>query len=241
MLDSKQESFKHPIEGKKAPRRLKHPRDTFNASMVQGAKFDPVYDMPLIHSDSFVPTALVPFSVAKRDDWTDFDCAVHFCERDQDIEPFWSNPDKYIPKLRLFQGTLGLDLSTCVDFPRALKEWNTYRNRACVYRLQRSGIKTIPLLRGDPDVLEWEIAGLDRGCAIAVSPRGCVRELENRKRFVRGLKNLVNTLEPSLIISYGQNSFGVLDYAIEKGIAVHEYASRGKGSLGGGELNVQIR
>lgn len=222
-------------------RKYKHPRDTFNASMVKGAEFDPMYDMPLIRSDSFVPTALVPFSVAKRDDWTDFDCAVHFCERDQDIEPFWSNPDKYIPKLQKFQGAIGLDLSTCVDFPRALKEWNTYRNRACVYRLQRSGIQTIPLLRGDPDVLEWEIAGLDHGCGIAVSPRGCVRELNNRKRFVRGLKNLVHALEPSLIISYGQNSFGVLDYAIEQGIAVHEYASRGKGSLGGGELNVQIR
>lgn len=240
MLNS-ENSFQLSGEGAKPSRRFKHPRDTFNASMVQGAKFDPVFDMPLIQPDTFVPTALVPFSVAKRGDWTNFSCAVHFCERDQDIEPFWSNPDKYIPKLQLFQGAIGLDLSTCVDFPRALKEWNTYRNRACVYHLQQSGIKTIPLLRGDPDVLEWEIAGLDRGCAIAVSPRGCVRELDNRKRFVRGLKNLVDALEPSLIISYGQNSFGVLDYAIEHGVIVHEYASRGKGTLDGGDLNVEIR
>lgn len=197
--------------------------------------------MPLIRVDSFIPTALVPFSVAKRNNWTNFDCAVHFCERDQDIEPFWSNPEKYLPKLQQFQGAIGLDLSTCVDFPRALKEWNTYRNRASVYRLQQAGIKTIPLLRGDPDILEWEIAGLDRGCAIAVSPRGCVRELDNRKRFERGFKNLIDAIAPSLVISYGANSFGVLDYAIERGIVVHEYASRGKGILGGGDLNGKIR
>lgn len=227
--------------GESKRRRYKHPRDTFNASMVEGAAFDSEYDMPLIRADSFVPTALVPFSVAKRDDWANFDCAVHFCERDQDIEPFWSNPDKFIPKLQRFQGAIGLDLSTCVDFPRALKEWNTYRNRACVYRLQRAGIKTIPLLRGDPDVLGWEIAGLDRGCAIAVSPRGCVRELGNRRRFVRGLKSLVDALEPTLILSYGRNSFDCLDYPISLGIPVHQYASRGKGALGSGDLNVEVR
>lgn len=226
---------------KKAKKRLKHPRDTFNASMVVGAEFDPEYDMPLIRADAFVPTALVPFSIAKRNDWANFDCAVHFCERDQDIEPFWSNPDKYTPKLKKFQGAIGLDLSTCVDFPRALKEWNTYRNRACVYKLQQAGIRTIPLLRGDPDILDWEIAGLSRGSAIAVSPRGCVRELGNRRRFERGLRNLVDALEPSLIISYGRNSFGCLDYPISLGIPVHQYASRGKGVLGGGDLNVKVR
>lgn len=222
-------------------RRFKHPRDTFNASMVEGASFDPVYDMPLVRSDSFIPSALVPFSIAKQNDWENFGCAVHFCERDQDIEPFWSNPDGYIPKLQKFQGAIGLDLSTCVDFPRALKEWNTYRNRACVYKLQQAGITTIPLLRGDPDVLDWEIAGLERGCAIAVSPRGCVRDLDNRRRFVRGLKNLVDSLEPSLILSYGRNSFGCLDYPISLGIPVHQYASRGKGNLGGGDLNVKVQ
>lgn len=221
-------------------RKLKHPRDTFGASMVQGASFDPEFDMPLICSDSFVPTALVPFSVAKRSDWTNFDCAVHFCERDQDIEPFWTNPNKYLSKLKKFEGVIGLDLSTCVDFPRALKVWNTYRNRASVYKLQSAGIRSIPLLRGDPDVLDWEIAGLEQGCAVAVSPRGCIRDLNNRKRFVRGLKNIVDALMPSQIISYGANSWGVLNYPIGLGIPVHEYLSRGKGRLGGGDLNVKI-
>ena len=123
--------------------KYKHPRDTFHAFMVDGAELDPDYDMPLLRDDRFVPTALVPFSVAKRADWTNFDCAVHFCERDQDIEPFWNNPGRYIPKLMKFQGVIGLDYSTCVDFPLPLKEWNIYRNRACDFKLQDSGIGTI--------------------------------------------------------------------------------------------------
>ena len=222
-------------------RKLKHPRDTFHAYMVEGARFDPEYDMPLIRSNRFVPTALVPFSVAMRSDWSNFDCAVHFCERDQDIERFWANPGRYVDKLGKFQGALGLDYSTCVDFPRALKEWNAYRNRACDYYIQKSGCPCIPLLRGDPDIVDWETAGLEKGCAIAVSPRGCVKNRSDRRRFERGVKLIVDRLEPSLIISYGQNSYGVLDYPIGCGIEVHAYASRGRGDLGGGALGVEIR
>lgn len=221
--------------------RPKHPRDTFHAFMVEGASFDPEFDMPLIRNDLFVPKTLVPFSVAKRPDWTDFDCVVHFCERDQDIEPFWSNPAKYLPKLKKFQGAIGLDYSTCVDFPRPLKEWNAYRNRACTYKLQSEGIPTVPLLRGDPDILAREIAGLEGGCAVAVSPRSCIKNRSDRKRFVRGLKLIVDSLEPSMIISYGANAYGVLDYPIDLGIPVHCYTSRGRGKLGGGEHGVQIR
>lgn len=222
-------------------RRLKHPRDTFHAYMVDGAKFDPEYDMPLLRSDSFIPTALVPFSVAMRSDWSNFDCAVHFCERDQDIERFWTNPKRYIPKLAKFQGTLGLDYSTCVDFPRALKEWNAYRNRVCNHYIQQSGIPCMPLLRGDQDIIEWEVAGLEKGCAIAVSPRGCVKNCDDRRRFERGLRLIVDHLSPSLIISYGPNSYGALDYPIGRGIEVHAYASRGRGDLGGGALGVEVQ
>lgn len=229
-----------PASPEKDHLRYKHPRDTFHAFMVDGAELDPDYDMPLLRDDRFVPTALVPFSVAKRADWTDFDCAVHFCERDQDIEPFWNNPGRYIPKLMKFQGVIGLDYSTCVDFPLPLKEWNIYRNRACDFKLQDSGVPTIPLLRGDPDTLEREVAGLKKGRAIAVSPRGCVKDLGNRRRFVRGLRLLMDALEPSMIISYGPNSYGVLDYPIGLGIPVHAYASRGRGDLGGGALGVKV-
>ena len=98
----------------------------------------------------------------------------------------------------------------------------------------------MPLLRGDPDVIDRETAGLEKGCAIAVSPRGCVRDRSDRKRFERGLRLLVDRVEPSLIISYGQNSYGVLDYPIELGIEVHTYASRGRGDLGGGALSVEV-
>ena len=221
--------------------KMKHPRDTFHAFMVEGAEYDPEYDMPLIRQDSFIPTALVPFSVAMKSGWNNFDCAVHFCERDQDIERFWSNPRRYVPKLKRFQGVLGLDYSTCVDFPRALKEWNAFRNRSCDFYLQKEGMKVVPLLRGDPDIFEREIAGMTKGGMIAVSPRGCVMNRDNRRRFERGLHNIVDALEPSLIISYGHNCYGVLDYPISLRIPVHMYCSRGRGDLGGGALSVKVQ
>lgn len=221
--------------------RLKHPKDTFHAFMLEGAVFEPHFDMPILEPETIIPDAIIPFSIAKRDDWTNYNCAVHFCERDTDIEPFWNNPGRYMEKILGFQAAFGLDFSTCVDFPRPQKEYNVYRNRVCDSYIQRAGQHVIPLLRGDPDTLEREIAGLTRGCLVAVSPRGCVKELSNRMRFVRGLKYIVDTIEPNGILSYGGNTYGVLDYPISLGIPVYIYPSRGRGNLGGGAFSVKIQ
>lgn len=222
-------------------KRFKHPRDTFHAFMLEGAQFDPKFDMPLLEAEHVIPSAIVPFSVAKRAGWTNFDCAVHFCERDGDIEPFWNHPERYVDKLLKFQAVFGLDLSTCVDFPRPQKEYNVYRNRVCDSWLQRQGQHVIPLLRGDPDTIEREVAGLERGSMFAVSPRGCVKEVDNRQRFVRGLKFLVDAIQPQVILSYGGNSYGVLDYPLSLGVEVNVYPSRGRGDLGGGALSVKVQ
>ena len=221
--------------------RFKHPRDTFHAHMLKGAQFEPKFDMPILKPERIVPEAIVPFSIAKKASWTNFDCAVHFCERDSDIEPFWNNPKRYIEKLLEFQAVLGLDLSTCVDFPRPLKEYNVYRNRVCDSYIQRKGQHVIPLLRGDPDTIEREVAGLEQGFLFAVSPRSCAKNVDNRRRFERGLKLLVDSIQPEAILSYGENCYGVLDHPISLGITVHVYPSRGRGDLGGGALSVKIR
>ena len=227
--------------GMSKKKHLKHPRDTFHAYMLEGAEFDLKYDMPLLKPEHVIPDAIVPFSVAKRPNWKNYECAVHFCERDQDIEAFWNRPLNYIDKLLKFQAVIGLDLSACVDFPRPQKEYNVYRNRVCDSFIQRHGQHVIPLLRGDPDTIEREVAGLTVGCMVAVSPRGCSKDIEDRRRFIRGLQFIVATLQPNAILSYGGNSYGVLDYPMSLGIEVYVYPSRGRGDVGGGALSVKVR
>ena len=158
-----------------------------------------------------------------------------------DIEAFWNRPLNYIDKLLKFQAVIGLDLSACVDFPRPQKEYNVYRNRVCDSFIQRHGQHVIPLLRGDPDTIEREVAGLTVGCMVAVSPRGCSKDIEDRRRFIRGLQFIVDTLQPNAILSYGGNSYGVLDYPMSLGIEVYVYPSRGRGDVGGGALSVKVR
>lgn len=82
---------------------------------------------------------------------------------------------------------------------------------------------------------------MGKGSLFAVSPRGCVKNVDDRRRFERGLKFLVDSIQPEAILSYGGNSYGVLDYPISLGIDVHVYPSRGRGDLGGGVLSVEIR
>lgn len=227
--------------GKDSRRKLKHPRDTFHAFMYEDAKFEPRFDMPVLKPETIVPDAIVPFSLAKRADWDNFDCAVHFCERDSDIEPFWNNPGRYIDKLLKFQAVIGLDFSTCSDFPRPLKEWNVFRNRVCDNYIQQHGQHVLPLLRGDPDTIEREVSGLEKNSMFAISPRGCIKEVDDRKRFERGLKFAVDSLEPKAIISYGGDGYGVLDYPISLNIPVHIYPSRVRGDFKGSGLSVKVR
>ena len=75
----------------------------------------------------------------------------------------------------------------------------------------------------------------------AVSPRGCSKNVEDRRRFIRGLQFAIDTLQPTVILSYGGNNYGVLDYPISLGIEIHVYPSRGRGNMGGGALSVKVQ
>ena len=181
----------------------RHQRDVFHAHVVDGATFAGEMDLPTMHAVSLVGTnhiRLVPFSVAISPSCTDYDAFVDFYEDDYQFERFWNNPSRYIGRIERFAGAIEPDFSTCLDFPIALKAYNTYRNQALGSFLQRSGMICIPNARCEPD-LPWMLDGTPHESVIAIGARAAVKK-------------------PSEIIWYGSTSYGIDNWLSSLGIPV---------------------
>ena len=209
-----------------------HNRDVFHAWMLEGAEYAGPLDMPKLVPVHVDPDQLVAFSDAMNPAWKDFDCVVHFFEDDCRIERFWNNPKAYIGKLRRFQGVIGLDYSVCYDFPVALKDYNHWRNSVCTYWMQRNLPCSVPQARCEDGDYESVLAGFPKHSTIAIGARSMVRDVNDRAVLKKSVEHIVDFLEPSNLLWYGSDMYGVADYPRLKGIPVHVFPAKGRGQLG---------
>ncbi len=230
-----QDSDETPRQRKKPPH---HARDVFHAWMLEGAQYAQPLGMPMLAPARVDPDRLVAFSDAMDPRWRDFDCFVHFFEDDCKIERFWSRPKSYIDKLCKFQGVIGLDYSVCWDFPRALKDYNHWRNSVCTYWLHRQLGCAVPQARCEDGDYELVLAGFPKHSTIAIGARSMVRNLEDRAVLKKSVERICDFLEPENLLWYGSDQYGVTEYPLSKGIPVYVYPGKGRGNLNhrGGDL-----
>lgn len=219
-----------PDDGKTRHRPKRHGRDVFHAWMLEGATYAGPLDMPVLQPIQAIPNRLVSFDDAMRYDWTDFNCWVHFFDDDMRIERFWNNPKAYINKLSKFNGVLGLDYSVSWDFPASVKHHNHFRNSTSTYWLQKQ-MPTIPQARCEGDDGDEVLAGFPKHSSIAIGARSMVRQREDREVLKRSVKYIVDELEPTNLIWYGSNQYGVAEYSLSMGVPVFFYPAAGKGKL----------
>lgn len=228
----------HPGEDPRRRRKpAHHNRDVFHAWMLEGAEYAGPLDMPRLAPVHVDPDRLVAFSDAMSPAWKDFDCVVHFFEDDCRIERFWSNPKAYIGKLSRFQGVIGLDYSVCYDFPVALKDYNHWRNSVCTYWMQRHLPCAVPQARCEDGIYESVLAGFPKRSTIAIGARSMVRDVNDRAVLKKSVEHIVDFLEPSNLLWYGSDMYGVADYPRLKGIPVHVFPAKGRGKLGHHDLD----
>ncbi|MEE8704883.1 MAG: DUF4417 domain-containing protein, partial [Olsenella sp.] len=209
----------------------RHQRDVFHARMVDGATFVGAMDLPAMDAVSLYGVGkvrLIPFSEAVKSTCTDYDAIVDCYEDDYQFERLWNNPLRYLSRLRLFAGVIEPDFSTCRDFPVALKAYNTYRNQALGYFLQRNGILCVPNVRCEPG-LPWMLDGTPRRSAIAIGARAAVKKPSDRKALVSAVRYAVESLVPTEIIWYGSISYGIGDWLFSLGVPVHVCPARIRG------------
>jgi hypothetical protein len=211
--------------------------DDFHAFMVEGAKFMGLMDLPRLEPVHVDPQTLVSFPDAVGGECGSGDpgAFVHFYTDDFRFERFWKNPKKYLPRLLTYGGLIEPDFSTCVSFPAAVKAGNAYRNRACAYWLQCNGATVVPNVRIDELTKWYALAGIPHESTIAIGAHGCIKNVENRRRFVKSLKIAVDELCPSNIIVAGSDAYGVFDYPRELGIPVKVISIDGRQKSGARE------
>lgn len=148
------------------------------------------------------PNRLIPFSKAVHS--ADTDAWVHFYEDDAAFERLWNRPKIYLPILKKFNGVISPDFSVYRDMPLIMQQWNIYRSRAIGHWMQENGIPVIPNIRfGDERTFELSCAGVHKHGIIAVGSHGCIKLLNEREYFKRGIDFVMDRLKPNTVIVYG--------------------------------------
>ena len=190
--------------------------ERFLAYLVSGAKFEGKYGIPIIRNQKIkVPNKIVPF--AKRDEIKRKDkerTFVHFY-MDFDLNmKLIQNIRRYTRRILKFGGMISPDPSLFFDIPLAVQIFNTYLNRACTYCFQNIGIPIIPNVRwGDKESFEFCFAGLKPNGAYSISTAGGIASKRERNLFKNGLHEMLNVLDPDLIVVHGEMPYDIfVDY-----------------------------
>lgn len=177
------------------------------------------YDIPEIEPTQFDNAEFVGFNYAKSTKNCE-DKAVHFFLDDYQFNRVWTDPDKYIPMLQRFKYVLTPDFSLYTDFPKSLQIYNHYRKHWLGAYWQMHGINVIPTICwSDQDSFEWCFDGEPTRSVVAVSSVGTQNSKEKKRRFLDGYFEMVERLEPELIIFYGR----VPEECKEKSVKVNSY------------------
>lgn len=148
------------------------------------------------------------------DNWISFNFAktcedpeihgVHFFIDDYQFNRVWSQPDAYIERLRRFQAVCSPDFSTYTDFPRAVQIYNHYRKHWLGAYWQEHGITVIPTISwSDYSSFDWCFDGEPVGGIVAVSSVGTQNNPVSQELFITGYREMMDRLEPSKVIMYG--------------------------------------
>ena len=201
--------------------------DGMNPELVRGAVWDGYLGIPLIRrpKEFIIPSEIVPFS--KRKCATRENSAIGFYEMDSVFAEILVSPQSFVSEFRQrfyiepkgVRPLLSPDCSLYRDAPLAVQITNVYRNRAIGYYYQRNGIYVIPSVRWGnaltytTKILREKVAflGVEKHSIVAVSAYGCFKTRDDKYHFEAGLSEMMETLEPKIVLVYGAKNGRVFE------------------------------
>ena len=202
----------------------KNTEDVFGAYLVNGAKFDGFYDIPIMNvpSNIHLPSKLIPYSKLNKVEYEDY-LYGHFYQKDYVFDGrfgIWISlmfniqfkKGFNLGKLKNVYALICPDYSMYFDMPRVMQIWSVYKSRATGYFLSKLGYITIPNVRWtDVKSYEYSFSGLQKNSIVAVSTLGCLKSKADRELFLPGLVELINRIHPNCIILYGNLTKEIVD------------------------------
>lgn len=184
--------------------------DGMDPELVEGAEFDGCLGIPIIKKpDEFIiPTGITPFTY--RNQITTETEAIGFYEKDINFADILINPEKYAEEFKN-KIIISPDCSCYRNAPLSVQITNTYRNRAIGFYLQKNGAYVIPQIRWGnaltytTEFLPEKVAflGVEKHSIVAIGTYGCILSREDKAHFKAGLKEMLLTLEPQIVLVYG--------------------------------------
>ena len=201
-------------------------KDVYNAFLFEGAKYKGFYEFPEIKATFDIPNKLIKFSKAMLSSTKDYNQWVHFYEEDDKFYRLWRNPERYLKKLKEFNGVVLPDFSLYRNIPLAKQLDNILNSRAIGNWLQNNGVKVIPNIRfGDYRTYRCSCDGIARHCVIAVGSHGTMKHKRDREIFISGFEYVITRLQPTTVILYGTYPSELLNKYATEGIRVMLYES----------------
>lgn len=184
--------------------------DGMNPELVEGAELDGYFGIPTIKKPDklIIPTGITPFT--QRNRITDSTEAIGFYEKDPDFADILINPEIYAEEFN-DKIVISPDCSCYRNASLSVQITNTYRNRAIGFYLQKNGAYVIPQVRWGnaltytTQLLPEKIAflGVEKHSIVAIGTYGCISSREDKVHFKAGLKEMLLTLKPEIVLVYG--------------------------------------
>lgn len=185
--------------------------DGCNPELVAGARFDGIFEIPIIErpKNFIIPDVIVPFS--ERNKASKINAAIGYNEMDVNFAEVLINPEIYIKDFIRFPMMISPDCSLYRNAPLSVQIINVYRNRAIGCYYQRKGIYVVPQIRWGNEltyttrVLPEKIAflGVEKHSIVSIGTYGCIKSKEDKLHFKSGLEAMLEALEPKVVLVYG--------------------------------------
>lgn len=165
------------------------------------------YQMPMLKKVDYVPNKLIGFNYMLSTNQNDV--GIHFYLDDYQFERVWSNPQKYVEKLKEFECVLTPDYSLYLEMPIAMMIWNVYRSRLIGQMCQDNGMIVIPTVSwAEPDTFEFCFDGLPENSTLSISTVGIKKNKKALEIWKYGVDELIKRKTPERLLIYG----GKVDY-----------------------------
>lgn len=174
--------------------------------------FTETHQMPKMkayHGDA--PEEIVAFHRARyiKGDSSKF---IHFFIPDEKFKCFLGNPDRYIELCRRFGGIIAPDASVYAEMPMPFVQHHSCVNKLVGAWLQKQGVNVIPNVSwSHPWSYGFCFDGIPKHSVIAVNSTGIGNDSRAKELWIKGYRQMLEVLHPTLILRYGAKQIGERD------------------------------
>lgn len=181
--------------------------DSFQAFLVDGAKFTSDEEYPIIKSDMIakdVPKKIMPFNKAITYQGDLKDTYICFFTPDESFERVRRNPKRYVAFFKRTAGIIGFDFSIHSDMPLIKQKAQIDDNLSLTYFFASQGIPVIPNVRcGCYELLDEFLGALPREKIIAIGTHGFIKTKREQYEWYCFIEKVLSENCPSTVVVYG--------------------------------------